>query len=112
VPFEHGTIAQIVVQRDAGVVDEDIESFDLIGSCLDLGGAGHVKGQGRDAPAGVSQGLARAGIHPLRASGESLSDQRLPDAAIGPGHQNRFVCDYHYILLANKCGPSAYRGSR
>lgn len=33
---------------------------------------------------GVGQGLARAGIYPLRASGEGFGDKRLPDTAIGP----------------------------
>ncbi len=93
--FEHGTIAQVIEQRNTGVVDEDIERFDLPGSFLNLRGAGHVQGQGRDPPVGVGQGLARAGIHPLRASPQGFLDQRLPDAAVGPGHQHCLVCDGH-----------------
>src|SRR5271165_3958871 len=47
------------------------------------------------------KGLARAGIHPLRASPQGFGDQRLPDAAIGPGHQDCLVCDVHNTLLIN-----------
>ena len=93
--FEHGTIAQIIVKRQAGVVDEYIERFDSLDSVLNLRSVGHVQGQGRDAPIQVGQGLARTGIHPLRASPQGFLDQRLSDTAIGPGHQNCFVCDSH-----------------
>jgi hypothetical protein len=34
---ERGTIAQVIVKRDAGVVDEDIERADLAGGCLAFG---------------------------------------------------------------------------
>src|SRR5713226_4359591 len=34
--FERGTIGDVIVKRQAGVVDEDIERSDLIGSCLNL----------------------------------------------------------------------------
>ena len=93
--IEHGTITQVIKKRNSGVVDEDIKRLDLIGSCPNLRRVGHVQGQGRDAPVRVGQRLARAGIHPLRASGEGLGDQGLPDAAISPGHQHRLVGDCH-----------------
>ncbi len=93
--FEHGTIAQVIEECNSGVVDEDIERFDALGSCLNLRRVGHVQGQGRDAPVRVGQGLARAGIHSLRASGECFGDQRLADAAIGAGHQHCHVGDCH-----------------
>jgi hypothetical protein len=93
--FERGTIAQVIVKRHAGVIDEDIERLDSLDSCLSLRRVGHVQGQGRDAPIQVGQGLARTGIHPLRASPQGFLDRRLPDAAIGPGHQKCSVCDCH-----------------
>ena len=86
--FERGTIAEVIVVRHAGVVDEDVERLDALDGCLNLRGVGHVQGQGRDAPIRVGQGLARTGVHPLRASPQGFLDQRLPDTAIGPGHQN------------------------
>ncbi len=95
VPFEHGTIAEVIKMPQAGVVHEDVERLDLPGRCLNLRRAGHVQGQRRDAPVRVGQGLARTGIHPPRASPQRFLDQRLSDTAIGPGHQNRSVCDRH-----------------
>jgi len=50
VPFEHGPIAQVVVERHAGVIDEDVERVDFIDGSLDLRSVGHVQGQGCDAP--------------------------------------------------------------
>src|SRR5216684_531432 len=93
--LERGAIAEVVVKRDAGVVDEDVERLDSPGRGLNLRRAGHVQGQRRDAPVRVGQGLARTGIDPARASPQGFLDQRLPDAAIGPGHQNCLVGDCH-----------------
>ena len=44
VPFEHGPIAQVVVERHAGVIDEDVERVDFIDRSLDLCSVGHVQG--------------------------------------------------------------------
>ena len=93
--LEHGTIAQVVIERDAGVVDEDVERPDLLGRGLDLRRAGHVQDQGGDAPVRVGQGLPRARVHPAGASAEGFGDERLPDAAIGPGHQDGLAVDTH-----------------
>ncbi len=92
--FECGAIAQVIVERQAGVIDEDIERFNSLDGCLNLRRVGHVQGYGRDAPIQVGQGLARSGIHALRASPQGFCDQRLSDAAIGASHQHRFVCDH------------------
>jgi hypothetical protein len=89
VPFEHGRIAQVVPARHAGVIDEEIEGFDVLDSSLNLRSAGHVQGQGRDAPIRVGQGPAGTGIHARRAPAQGLGDQRLSNATIGPGHQDR-----------------------
>src|SRR5205823_7184251 len=88
VPFERGTIAQVVVERDAGVVDEDIERFDVLDGCLNLRRIGDVEGQRRDPRIRVNQGLPRTGIDPSGATEQGLLDERLADAAIGPGDQN------------------------
>jgi hypothetical protein len=86
VPFERGTIAQVIVSRQASVIDEDIERFDSLDRSLNLRSVGHVQGQWRDALIPVGQRLARTGIHPLRASPQRFLDQRLSYTAIGPGH--------------------------
>jgi hypothetical protein len=95
VPFERGTIAQVIEKRQAGIIYEDIERFDSLGSSLNLRSVGHVQGQGRDAPIQVGKGVARTGIHPLRPSPQGFLHQRLSYTAIGPGHQNCFVRDCH-----------------
>ncbi len=43
--FDHIEIAQIVVDGDAGVVDEDVEGVDLADCPLDLRSVGHVQRQ-------------------------------------------------------------------
>jgi hypothetical protein len=50
----------------------------------------------------VGQGLARTGIHPLRTSPQGFLDHCTPDTAIGPGHENCLVCDFHYPSLCGK----------
>ena len=102
VAFEHGTIAQVVVERDASVVDEDVERADYPGSFLDLRRAGHVQGQRGDALVWVGQRHTRAGIHPLRVPAKRFFDQRLADAAVGSGHQDCLFCDDHVCSFG--CG--------
>jgi hypothetical protein len=93
--FKRGTFAEVIEERQAGVVDEHVERLDTLDRCLSLRSVGHVQGQGRDPPILVHQRLARTGVRPLRASPQRLLDQRLSDTAIGPGHQNCFVCGCH-----------------
>src|ERR1019366_9106847 len=50
----------------------------------------------------VDQRFAHAGIDALRASPQSFLNQRLPDAAIGSGHQNCLVRDCHDTLLIRR----------
>ena len=86
--FERGAIAQVIVKRQASVIDEDIEIFDLLDSSLNVRSIGHVQCYGRDSPIHVGQRLTRTGIHPLRASPQSFLDQRLADTAVGAGAQD------------------------
>jgi hypothetical protein len=112
VAFECGTITEVVVKCQAGVIDEEIERPDSSGRRLYLCRAGHVQGQRRDAAIRVGQGLARAGVHPLRASAQGFPDQRLPDAPVGPGDQDCLAFDCHNILLIDAdLRPSADCGS-
>jgi hypothetical protein len=81
--FDHIEIAQIVVDGDAGIVDEDVEGVDLVDRPLDLRNAGHVQRQGRHAVVGVLQCAARSRIDSFRPPSKSLIDERLTDAG-GP----------------------------
>ena len=94
-PFERGAIAQVIIERQAGVVDEDVERPDSPDSALNLLGIGYVQGQRRDALIQVGQGLARTGVHPLRASAQGFLDQRLSDTAIGAGDDDILVFEAH-----------------
>jgi hypothetical protein len=109
VPVHRSTIAQVIGKPDAGVVDQDIESFDLADGCLNLRRFGHVQGQRRDPPIRVDQRPARTGIHPPRASPEGILDQRPPYTAIAPGHQNRSVCDCHVSCSSSAVFPVVAR---
>jgi hypothetical protein len=88
-------VAEVVVERDAGVVDQDVERLDGLDRRLDLALIGHIEGDARDARIRVGQGLPAAGVDPLRAASQRLLDQCLPDAAIAPGHQKCLAFDRH-----------------
>src|SRR5438552_13997116 len=47
--FERGTIAQVVIKRQAGVINEDIERFDFLHGRLNLRSVGYVQREVRDA---------------------------------------------------------------
>lgn len=46
--FEHGPIAEVVVDRHAGIVDQHVERLDLLDGLLNLGLVGHVEDHRRD----------------------------------------------------------------
>ena len=72
--FERGTVAEVIVKRQAGVIDEDVEGPHALGSRLRLRRAGHVQNQRRDPPVGMGQRLPGAGIHPLHATLQGFLD--------------------------------------
>ena len=111
VVFERGTIAQVVEQEHAGVVDEDVQRLDLACGLPHLLRTGDVQDQWRDAPVGVLQRLARAGVHPGRAPGEGLLDQCPPDAAAGAGHQDCLACDCHVCSSVRRVSAPPVRAS-
>jgi hypothetical protein len=105
VALEGGTVAEVGVEAQARVVDEDVEGLDALGGCPDLRGAGHVQCQRRDAPIRVGHGLPRAGVHLLGASAQRFLDERVPDAAVGSGDQNGLVFDGRAVLLIDADRP-------
>jgi len=111
VPLECGTIAQVVEQEHAGVVDEDVQRLDLACGFPDLLRAGDVQDQRRDARAEMLQRPARAGVHPRRAPGERLLDQRPADAAAGTGHQDCLACDCHVCSSVRRVSVPPVRAS-
>jgi hypothetical protein len=96
-------IAQVVVDRDAGIIDQDIEGFDLTGRPLDLRSAGHVQRQGRHALVGVFESAARSRIDPLRPPSQCLIDERPADASVGAGNHDCLTCNVHTPLLFKIC---------
>src|ERR1700685_1908215 len=71
-------VPEVAVERDARVVDEDVERLDLADGFPDLPGVRHVQGQGGDAHVGVSPAHARAGVYPPRTPAQGLVHQRAP----------------------------------
>jgi hypothetical protein len=67
VPIDPSAIAKIIVKVHASVVDQDVDRFDTPDSSLNLPRVGHVQGEGHDALFRMCTGLARTGIHALRA---------------------------------------------
>ena len=82
VSFDDVRIAQVVVNRDPGVVDEDVEAVDSLDCPVDLRSVGHIEREGRDAAVGNAKRAAASGKHPLRASSEGLVDERAADPAV------------------------------
>ena len=76
-------IARVIVKRQAGIVDEDIERFHSLDSTMNLRSIGEVQGQRCDAPIPVDEGPARAGIQPLRAS-QGFLDRSRPMSRSAP----------------------------
>jgi hypothetical protein len=109
VPFERGTIAQVIVKRDAGIIDEDIERFCSLDSFANLRSVGHVQGQGRDAPIQVGQGLARPGIHPLRASPQASSTSACPIPLLPPVNDDILIFEAHECCSSVRMQPGRLR---
>ena len=87
-PFERLAIAEVIEQEDTRVVDEDVEGLDLGGGRPHLPLVGDVQRQGGDPRVRVGVWLPRSGVHSRCPAAQSLGDQRLPDAPVGPGHQD------------------------
>ena len=83
--FDDVEAAQIVVDGDAGVVDEDIERLDLRDSGLNLRRARHVQPDGGHACIDMVQRAASAGVDSAGSSCERFVDERPPDAPVGSG---------------------------
>jgi hypothetical protein len=90
--------------RQLSAIDS-VERFDSLDSSLGLRSVGHVQGQGRDAPIQVGQRLARAGIHPLRASPQGFLDQRLSDTAISAGDDDILIFEAHQFCSSVQVQP-------
>jgi hypothetical protein len=109
--FDGVEIARIVIDGDAGIVDEDVERADLFDRLLDLCGVSHVQRQRRHAFVGNLQcRAARSGIYALCSAADRFVDECAADAAIGPGDQNGLVRDGHVgLLLVQNCSGSSFR---
>jgi hypothetical protein len=88
-------IAQIVVESDAGIVDEDVEGVDPVDRPLDLLHAGHIKRQWGLTFIGDCECAACSRIDPLRSAPQRLIDERLTDASVGASDQDCFLRDVH-----------------
>src|SRR5215472_2012107 len=97
--FDYFEIGQIVVNRDAGIVNEDIERTDLLDCLLDLRSVGHVQGHGCHAFVGDLQWAASTRVNPLCPASKRFIHQRPPDAAAGAGDQDCLVLNVHTVLL-------------
>jgi hypothetical protein len=82
--FQRAAVAEVVVEPQARVVDQDVEGPGLPGGGLDLRRAGHVQAQRRDPLAWMSQRLAGAGAHTRRPSAEGPSASACPMPRLAP----------------------------
>src|ERR1700689_5449842 len=91
--------AQIVVESDAGIVDEDVKGVDLVGRHLDLLNAGHIERQWGYPFIGDRECAACSRIDPLRSAPKRLIDERPADSPVGAGDQDCLLCNVHTVLL-------------
>jgi hypothetical protein len=96
--LERISVGQIVGERDAGVVDQNVKGLHLLDGRLDLCPVGHVEREGRDALIGDAHRLSRGGVHPLGTHREGFVNQRPSEAAVGSGHQHRLVGYCRHVL--------------
>src|SRR5580765_2283198 len=92
-------VAQIVVDRDAGVVDENVERADGRRRLPDLGEIGDVERQRRDALVAKRHRASHRRVHTLGAASQRLVDERSADAAVRAGDQYCLVFNLHNVLL-------------
>ena len=92
-------IAEVVVRRYAGVVDEEVEAVDRAGGALNVLGAGDVQLHGRNASVCMREWPARSRVHAPRSAAQRFVDECPADAAAGACDQNGLVCDVHVTLL-------------
>ena len=86
--LERLTAAEVIRQRDPGVVDQEVKLVDLLDGSPDLRRVSDVEHQRRDPVAGMCLRLPGSGIHPLGASPQYLFDERSPETAVGSGDKN------------------------
>jgi hypothetical protein len=85
--FDDVELAQVVIDGDAGVVDEHIERVELLDCCLNMCRVRHVQCHGRHAFIKMVQCAASAGIHSPRTSPERLVNKRSTNASVCSGNQ-------------------------
>jgi hypothetical protein len=96
--FERGRIAEIVVERDSGVVYEDVKRSDARSGRADLILVGHVKPDRRRATIGRGSRLAHPGKNVRRTTPQCLGDQRFADTAVRTGDQNCLALECRAVV--------------
>jgi hypothetical protein len=93
--LEQGRVAQIVVNGDTGIIDEDVEAIDLGAGLLDLRSVGHIEPDRRHARVGGEWRAARSRMDTLRPASQCFGDQRLADTPVGAGDKYDLVRYVH-----------------
>jgi hypothetical protein len=101
--FDHLEIAQIVVDRNAGIIYKNVKGIYFGGCPLNLRGARHVQSYRRHLFIRMSDCVARTRIYPLRATLECLFDESSANAPVGAGDKDRFICDSHVVFAFLFC---------
>ena len=93
VPLEHSAVTEVVVRRQPGVVDQDVEGLDGLRRSLDLRLVGHVQAQIGHPSVLVGEWDPCSGVHLFGASAQGFLDQCAPDASVRAGDQDGPVRD-------------------
>jgi hypothetical protein len=75
--------AQIVIDSNAGTIDEDVECVNRVRGRLDLQRVCYVQWQGCHARVGVSEAAACACVYQPRPQPDRLIDECLTNASVG-----------------------------
>src|SRR5277367_5323342 len=88
-------VARIIVEGNACVVDEYVQSADFGRSLLNLRGVSDIQLERRYAIIGMLKVTAYGRVDALHTSLESLLNQGTTNPALATRNKNRFVCDVH-----------------
>ena len=98
--FDHLEAAQIVVDRNAGIIYKNVEGIYFGGRLVNLRGARHIQSYRRHAFVRMSDCFARTRIYPLRAALECLFDKSSTNASVGASDQTVLFAIAMLFLLS------------
>jgi hypothetical protein len=100
------------IERNAGIVDDDVHVLAQRGGRGCVGGGGDIELDRHHAGQGDGSGITGGGIHLGRAGGQQRFGISRAEAAVGAGYQGDFSLDVHVLGSHRRLGVSRSKKSR